>query len=194
MPAYLVTLDQTKSGHTLVSGSNAMAVFAEDATQALEICAAKFAFEGAAWADDGTAVAIVQGADFDGWTFEVDILDGLGVGSDEPATVSVTGDATDNTIDEIGALLVIALNGIAGITGAAYNGTTNTLTIAAGTGVDDLGDQTVQVRITPPNGNSPIPSLVGTITHEGVATDDLSVILPLDAAVIPIVTAPLKQV
>lgn len=194
MPAYLVTLDREKGGHTLPEGADAMAVFAADATAAKEICAAKYDGDGAAWATDGTATQIVADADFNGWTFKVSVLDGLGAGSDEPGTATAVGDATDNTIDEIAALLVIALNALTGIANASYNSTTNVLTVATGGGGDDLGDQTVVVEITPPNGKSSVPSLVGTITHEGTATDALTVGLPADDAVIPIVAAAVKQV
>lgn len=194
MPAYLVTLNPEISGHTLVEGVNAMVVFAEDTDAAKEICAAKYDFDGDAWADDTTVTAIAQDADFEDWTFSVSVLNGLGAEADESGTVTVTGDDTTNTIDEIAAALVTALNGLTGISGAAYNATSNTLTIASGGGGDDLGDQTVLVEITPPNGKSTIPSLVGTVTHEGAATDALSVVLPADDAVIPTVLAGVKQV
>lgn len=194
MPAYLVTLDREKCGHTLPEGADAMVVFAADATAAKEICAAKYDGDGSAWATDGTATEIVQDADFNGWTFKVSVLDGLGAGGDEPGTATVVGDGTTNTIDEVGAALVTALNALTGIANASYNSTSNTLTVASGGGGDDLGDQTVVVEIIPPNGKSAIPSLVGTITHEGSATDALTVVLPGDSAVIPIVVAPVKQV
>lgn len=194
MPAYLVTLNREKSGHTLPGGADAVVCFADDATQAKEVAASYFDAEGSLWtSSDATATAIVQDADFNGWTFKVRVLDGLGAGADEPGEVIVVGDATDNTIDEIAALLVTALNALTGIDNASYNGTTNTLTVAAGSGGDDLGDQTVEVEAIPPGGYSSVPSVFGTITHEGVATDDLTVVLPLDADVYPLVFGALKQ-
>lgn len=191
MPAYLVTLDRSKGGQTLQAGADAMVVFGADATAAKEIAAAKFPFEGDAWIDDGTAVEITAAADFEGWTFEIDIFGGFGAGNDEPASVSFTGTAGDNTVDEIAAQLVTLLNGLDGIAGAAYNATSNTLTIAETT--DGLGDQAVAVRITPPDGESAIPSLVGTITDEGASGDALSVVLPADDAAIPQVVSYLRQ-
>jgi len=193
MPAYIVTLNREKGGKTLTEGADAMVVFATDATEAKEICAAKYQGEGDLWTSaNSTVTEIVQDADWDGWTFKFDILDGFGVGADEPVSFSLTGDATDNTIDEIGAALVTLFNAHADIANAAYNSTSQVLDV---TGVaDGFGDQTLVVTITPPGGFSGIPSQVGTIVHEGIAGAVLSVELPADAAVIPIVAAPVIQV
>lgn len=120
------------------------------------------------------------------------ILGGFGTEGDEPRTVAVVGDATDDTVDEIAAALVTALNGLDGIANASYNATTNTLTVA---GSDDaLGDQKLEVSIIPPGGSDSIASLVGAITDGGVAAADLTVVLPADNAVIPNVLAPVAQV
>lgn len=193
MPAYLATLNREKSGHTLPGGANAVVCFAADATAAKEVAEAYFDGEGVLWtSSDCTVAEIVADADFNGWTFKVRVLDGLGAGADEPGEVTVAGDATDNTIDEIGALLVTGLNALTGIAGASYNSTSNTLTVAETT--DALGDQTVEVEIIPPNGYSSVDSLVGTITHEGASGDALTVVLPADAAVIPLVAAVVSQV
>lgn len=192
MPAYLVTLDRNKSGHTLVQGADAMVIFAASATAAKQAAAAKFEGDGLAWLNDSTATEIVAGTDWQGWTFRVAILGGFGTGGDEPRTVAVVGDATDNTVYEIAAALVTALNALDGIANAAYTATTNTLTVA-GT-ADALGDQKLEVSIIPPGGSASIASLVGTITDGGVAAADLTVVLPAYNAVIPNVLAPVAQV
>lgn len=192
MPAYLVTLDRNKSGHQLRGGGDAMVVFATNATAAKEICAAKYPSDGLAWANDSTATEITAASDFNGWTLRVFIQSGLGAEGDESGEFIVTGDATNNTIDEVAALMVTALNAHADIAGAAYNGTSNTLTLAGTT--DGLGDQTVEVSLTPPGGESAVPSLIGTITDGGASGDALTVVLPADAAVIPVVRAVVKQV
>ena len=192
MPAYLVTLDRTKSGHTIVQGADAMVIFAASATAAKQAAAAKFEGDGLAWLNDSTATEIVAGTDWQGWTFRVAILGGFGTGGDEPRTVAVVGDATDNTVDEIAAALVTALNGLDGIANAAYNATSNTLTVAAA--ADALGNQKLEVSISPPGGSASIASLVGAITDGGVAAADLTVVLPADNAVIPNVLAPVAQV
>ena len=192
MPAYLVTLDRNKSGHTIVQGADAMVIFAASATAAKQAAAAKFEGDGLAWLNDSTATEIVAGTDWQGWTFRVAILGGFGTGGDEPRTVAVVGDETDNTVDEIAAALVTALNGLDGIDNASYNATTNTLTVAAA--ADALGDQKLEVSIIPPGGSDSIASLVGAITDGGVAAADLTVALPADNAVIPNVLAPVAQV
>ncbi len=192
MPAYLVTLDRTKSGHTIVQGADAMVIFAASATAAKQAAAAKFEGDGLAGLHDSTASVIGAGTDWQGWTFRVAILGGFGTGGDEPRTVAVVGDATDNTVDVIAAALVVALNALDGIANAAYNATTNTLTVAAA--ADALGDQKLEVSIIPPGGSASIASLVGTITDGGVAAADLTVVLPADNAVIPNVLAPVAQV
>lgn len=191
MPAYLVTLDRTVGGRTLRNGADAMVVFAASGAIAKEAAAAKFDGDGAAWANDGTATEIVAATDWAGWTFKVAILGGFGTGSTDPVSVTVVADATTNTIDEVGAALVTALNAIDGIAGAAYDSTTQVLKIAETT--DGLGDQAVAVTITPPAGAGPVPSLVGTIVDEGASGAVLSVVLPADAAVIPLVAATLVQ-
>jgi hypothetical protein len=155
MPAYLVTLDRNKSGHTIVQGADAMVIFAASATAAKQAAAAKFEGDGLAWLNDSTATEIVAGTDWQGWTFRVAILGGFGTGGDEPRTVAVVGDATDNTVDEIAAALVVALNALDGIANAAYNATTNTLTVAAA--ADALGDQKLEVSIIPRAVRPPSP-------------------------------------
>lgn len=190
MPAYSVVTDPAVSGKTLVGGADSMVVFAADATAAKEIAAAKYDGDGAIWSA-ATVTEIVADADFEGWTFKISILSGLGTGNDEPGTFTYTGTATNNTIDEVAAQLVILLNAHADIANAAYNATTNVLTVAGA--ADGLGDQTVEMTITPPDGKSAIPSLVGTITDGGASGDALTIALPADDAVIPLVALTVKN-
>ena len=197
MPAYLVTLDRTKCGHQLMHGADAMAVFAASETIAKQMAAAKYPMDGAAWINDGTATEIVAGTNWLGWTFKVRVLGGLaegaGVEADGAAEVSLTATgAAQDTMDEIGALLATALNALPTIANAAYNSTTNTLTVAGA--ADGLGDQQIEVDIIPPGGESSIAGLVGTIVDGGASGDALTVVLPADAAVIPSVASVLKQV
>lgn len=183
MPAYLVTLDRSKGGRTLAKGADAMVVFATDATAALQACSAQFDGDGRAWLDDGTATAIVAGTTWIGWLFTIRLSGGI--------TVSQLGiDASSDTIDEIAALLVTALNATA-IDNASYNSTTNVLTVAGA--ADNLGAQKLFVEITPPGAKSPMPALVGTIVDGGVAGAAITVVLPADAYVIPSVPVPVIQ-
>ncbi len=176
----------------LRGGGDAMVIFAANATAAKEIAAAKYPGDGAVWATDGTATEIIAATDFNGWDLRVFIQSGLGAGGADSGEFIVTGDATNNTIDEIAALMVTALNAHADIAGASYDAATNILTIAAI--ADGIGDQQVEVSLTPPGGEGPVPSLMGAITDGGIAGAALTVALPADAAVIPVVRAVVKQV
>lgn len=187
MPAYLCTLDRSKGGHTLPRGADAMVVFAADTTTALQACGANSPGDGTAWTVDGTATPIVAATNWVGWTFAVTVHD---MGSGVPATFTKVGDATDDTIDEIGAALVTLINASA-IDGAAYNSTTQVLTVAAI--ADNLGASMLSMKITPPGADSSIAALVGTIVHQGIAGAALTVVLPADAAVIPSVPVLLVQ-
>lgn len=185
MPAYLVTLDASRSGRTLKNGCNAMVVFAADGTAAKEACHAKFDADGSQWnSAEATATEIVAGADFNGWTLAVDIY-----GPDTNCTVSVVGTSGNNTIDEVAALMVTALNARSDIAGAAYDVETQILTVAAI--ADGIGDHNIAVRLTPPNGYGSVASLLGTIVDNGVAGAVLTVVLPADDDVIPSVPVPL---
>lgn len=185
MPSYLVTIDREKSGQNLQFGANACIVEAASTTIAKQMAAAIMQGEGNAWITNGTATEITVAADWNGWTVDIVISGGVG-------HVSFVGTATDNTMDEIAAQLVTQLNALALIAGAAYNASTNTLTVAETT--DALGDKTIYVSIIPPGGSSSVAGLVGAITHGGASSAALSVILPLDNAVIPSVPVYLKQV
>jgi hypothetical protein len=180
---YFVTLDNTKGGRTKQNGVDAVCVYAEDATDAKALAKAQQAFgaSDAAW-DAATATLAAAGADLEGWRLRVVITDSTPVIDEE-----VTGAASAD-VDAIAALMVTALNGNAIISGAAYS--TPNLTIAAGTGVDDLGDKNVECYWYPPADDSDwpddsvtIPSFIGTITDGGSATDDLAVALGTSSAV-----------
>ena len=104
-----------------------------------------------------------------GWTYRVRIRNG--------PNVSYVGVATD-TVDDIGAALAAALP-----TTASY--LSPTLTAADGA-ADGLGDKVLKVTATPPGAANPYAAAVGTITHEGAASADLSVVLDVPTA-IPVV-------
>lgn len=183
MPAYLVTLDRSKTGRTLTDGADAMVIFASSGTIAKQVAAAKNDGEGNAWITDGTATEIVAATNWLGWTFRAQLAD---------VDVSVTSSGANDTIDEIAALLVTALNATAAIANAAYNATTNVLTVA-GT-ADALGDQQLFFTITPPSGKSEVAGLVGAVVDGGAEADAVTVTLPADAAVVPSVPTSLVQV
>ena len=181
MPAYTVVAPES-AGRTLVGGANVQIIFAASAAIAKEVASAKFDSDGDLWTD-ATVTEIVADSDWEGWTFNIRVLGGFGVGGADSASESFVGTAADNTIDEVAAALVVLLNALAGIANASYDAGTNILTIASA--ADALGDQKVEVDIIPPDGKSSISGLVGTITDEGIEAAALTVQLPADAAVIP---------
>lgn len=176
MPGYLVTLDRTKGGRVLKNGANAVVVFAASGAIAKEMAGAAFDGDGSSWTE-ATATEIAVAADWAGWTFRATVADVPG------AVFEVVADATTNTVDEIGAALVLLANAHEDIAGAEYNSTTNVLTVAAI--ADALGDKQLVVEIIPPGGFSSITGLVGAIVDGGIAGAVLTVALPADAAVIP---------
>lgn len=181
---YLVKLNAENGGHTLKNGVDAMIVSAPDATTAKQMAAAQFDGDGTAWISESTATAIAAAADWEGWTFNIVILD-------SPALEAEYVGAAADTIDDVGAALVTELNALSAIAGAAYNSTSQTLTIAETT--DGLGDMSVDITVTPPNGASGVAALLGTITDGGASGDALSVVLPADAVEVPAIVATLKQ-
>lgn len=185
MPAYLVTLNPARSGLTLRGEVRSMVIFAASAALAKEVAAASIDGDGLPWSE-ATATEIVAATDWAGWTFRAYIYGGLGVDNDEAARVEVVADATTNTIDEVGAALVTALNALSDVSGAAYDNATNVLTVTGA--ADSLGDQKIGLEIIPPGGSSPVPGLVGAITDEGLAGAATTVALPADDAVVPAAT------
>lgn len=159
-------------GQMLVNGANAMLVYANDATDAKAICEARNPGTSKSMWSGATTTAIAAGADLEGWRLHVNILGVAG------ADITVTG-AAAATVDSIGALAVTALNATAPIAHAAYNSSTNVLTIA-GT-ADNLGDKTVVCEMLPPvtygNPKIAVPSFVTTIVNAGSAGDALSAVL-----------------
>jgi hypothetical protein len=180
-------LIQLPAGNAAPREADAMIVSAASSDDAKAI--AKSRFDGDANALWGAAT-VTQLADvaanapgLANWRLRIRILD-----SDPVVSIEVIGTGTNDTVDEIAALAVTALNATSIIANAAYNATTQTLTIA---GVDDaLGDKTVEVEFLPPAtqaGAQPIPGMVGTITDGGAEADPLTVVLPADTYVVPTV-------
>jgi hypothetical protein len=171
--AYLVTLP-AEGGQTLINGVNALVVYADSDTAAKAAAAA--AFNGDSKWTGATATAIVIG-DYAGWTMRVKLYD-PDVSVTVPAlNVAVVGDATNNTIDEVAALMVTALNATALLTAAAYDSTTQVLTVVDAS-TDAYGDYILEVEFTHADFPNPVAELVGTIADEGTAgSSDVTVTL-----------------
>lgn len=179
--AFLVTLPASATAKVLKDGYDSILVYADDAADAKAMAKAVTDGDADAQWDGATTTALVAAANLVGWRFRVVIFD-----SDPVVDVEVVGAGTDDTIDEIAALLVIALNATAPIAGAAYNSTSQVLTIAETT--DSLGDKKVAVEVYPPasvGGRIPIPGFVDSVTDEGSAGAALSCTFAADAYPVP---------
>jgi hypothetical protein len=181
--------------------TEALIVSAADATNAKRICRAysSAAGDAVAW-DSATATALADVAcnatgALLAWTFNIVVSDTAGA---EVANVTVTGAGSDDTIDEIAALLVTALNATASIAGAAYNSTSQVLTIAETT--DGIGDHTVVLTFRPPSTNlgylnCHVPGLIAAgPTHEGASGAALAMTFAADAYVRPTVLQACRKV
>jgi hypothetical protein len=168
--------------------SQALVVSAEDATDAMEICKAWFDGDAdAAW-DNATATAMADVAAnaanaLVGWRFQCVVTSPAGA---IVADAEVTGDATDDTLDEVLTALSTALDG-EGLT-STYTGASQSLEVAAAG--DTVGDHTVTMRIRPPATNDGADNVhwagaVSSITHEGAAGAALTVVFAADTVVVP---------
>ena len=188
MPAYLVELP-ANARTFLPDGADTVVVYANSANDAAAMAQAKYTGDSdAAWAA-ATVTEIAAGADLEGFRLRVAVLD-----SSPVVDLTVKG-AAAATVDSIAALMVTALNGTSIIAGAAYNGTSNTLTIAETT--DGLGDKQVLVEFLPPvtfagGDDAPLPDFVGAITDQGTAGSALTAVLGADTVEVPAFYASLK--
>lgn len=107
---------------------------------------------------------------------------------------TLTGGSAD-TYDTLGAAAVTALNAAGfGITHAAYNSSTNVLTVA-GT-ADNIGDHELTVALVPANSVNSVPvrGAIGAIVDDGVSGAALTVAFGADNYVIPQPAAGLRAV
>lgn len=187
MPAYIVYFDPTMPVGSR-NGVKAALVFAEDAADARAVLKALYSDDlDASWAN-ATVEAVSPGANMVGWTLRVQITTPeLAVLVDK----EVVGAGANDTMDEIAALMVTALNATA-INGAAYNSGTQVLTAAAGS--DNIGDHYLRVWFYPPGEvRKTIAGFVGTITNRGSANAALTVALAADAYSVPAVAGKFKS-
>lgn len=167
-----------------------LVVQAESAADAKVMAASYFDGDGS-WADATatalTATTLDTAGSMTGWVWTIKITGAAGQSVD-PIEVSVTGDSDDD-LDDIAGKLVTALNATE-IDNAAY--AAPNLTVASGSGGDDLGDAQVEVVVNPPSGNTiaDLSSLlVASITDEGLASAALTVALVADTEAAPKVLA-----
>lgn len=135
MAYYVVTLP-VLTGFNTKNGIDMAVVRANSGNEAKSIIG-QYMGDVALWAA-GTATQIAAPSTYEGWRFNV-VVEGI-------ADVTVTADS-DDTLDDIGAKLVTALNATS-INGSAYNTGTNVLTIVETT--DNMGDKVIAVKVMPP--------------------------------------------
>jgi hypothetical protein len=165
-----------------VKGGNAMVVWAGSANQAKEIAESKFDGDGGIWAG-ATATLLADAGTLAGWLFEIIVQ------YSTPKVIQYT--AVGANIAAIGPALASYINAAGvGISTASY--AANVLTVVSAAG--NLGDKTLVVNVYPPGSASPIPSMLGTIVHQGVAAAALTVGLPAAMDTPPYVSTVLKQV
>lgn len=107
---------------------------------------------------------------------------------------TLTGGQDADTFDTMGNAAVTALNATASIAAAAYNASTQVLTIA-GTS-DALGDHDVVVKMLSPARvrDVAVPGLLGSVVDNGSSGSALSVAFAADAFSLPIAAAGLRLV
>lgn len=178
MTIFLVELAES-AGQSRVDKTKSMLIEADTAAEAKELAAAQDLGD-APWTDADTTATDVDtltASDFEGWSYRVRVRPPSSSAKDV-ADVTVLGVASD-TVDLIGTALATALNLDPSIAAASYS--TPTLTVAETT--DGLGDQAVEVIVTPVGAKASMPSMVGAITDRGASGAALTVALTVPAIV-----------
>lgn len=190
MTAYVLT-GPTSSGHTIIGGAKNAVVHAPSPGVAQRIAGGHVAQLGMnpAYFEDDTVVAtaIAAATNWAGWTAHVQV-----VHPTTGATVVEVESVAVDTLDNLGAALVTALNATTPIAGAAYNSSTQVLKVAETT--DALGDHYLYFDLIPPGKTKAVNSSLSTKVHHGSSGAVLSQTFAADAYAVPKVTATLKGV
>lgn len=200
MAIFTVQLPSVPGPATRTNRAGLIVVAAPSVASAREIARAKFGGDTDAWSDtSATVTQLIEPTNLSanallGWRFTIRIS---GVASLATGPVIVTGDATNDTLDEVGTALAVALNALPEIAGAVYTAATQTLTVAAI--ADNLGDRTVVMGIFPPielGGGQQLNAdvhqaagYVSSITHQGIVAAALTVVFVGDTSTVPTVFA-----
>lgn len=194
MPVFKVEMDKKAIAAPHVNGGvDAVHVVAKDAAQAKALARGQSPDHdgplGALWAAATVTDMSTLTGDMTGWKIKVAESTVL------PNGVTVTGVAGD-TLDGMGTKLAAALVA-AGLATAAYNAGTHTLTVE--TSAANHGANTITVTVTPPTQffsttySFAAADIVGTITHQGVAASNLTVVLNAGTFVVPAVVQAYRQ-
>lgn len=173
MAFYLVSLPDFP-GVQRKSDVKNMVVEADSSAIAKALAAAKFQGDSDWNAATTTDLAGTSPADLTGWTYRLRV-GGADPGDAAEVDVSYVGVASD-VIDDVGDALTALLADLDATAGSTYTGASNTLLVAEGAS-DALGDRTLKLEVYPPGMESPLAAMVGTVTHQGLSSADLKVVL-----------------
>lgn len=182
MSLYIVK--NNAAGGKTVSGQNALIVSAADPAGAILMAADHF--DGDSSWSDAVATALIE-SDLDaasscvGYTFKV-LIRGAAAQTADPIEISVTPTGTED-LDDMAALMVIALNAHAEIAAAVYSAPNLTVAAIA----DGLGDASVEFQVyrTAGHGADLGSEFHTAVTDEGIAAADLVVALVADTVIEP---------
>lgn len=187
MADYLVTLPS--GAYAVQDGNTKMVVTAGNAADAKAIAQAFSDSDGAPW-ESATVTQIVETAEFAGLEIVTTIVADANNGFTDDVTVSyvVPEGASADTVDEIGALLIAALNAHADLSGVTYTSGTDTVTFPLGLNCG-LSAITCKVYKTMVGGRFEVTSLAPTVSAVGSGANEARtvVITPLDSGVHPVV-------
>lgn len=185
MPAYKVVLPS--GAYTLLNGNNSMVVFAGNATDA-KAAAMGFSDADAAPWDQATVTQIDEDAALAGLKIVITIAADADNGFDEDVVITYNVPAgTDyDTVDELGVLIVAAMNATDELSGVTYTSGSDTITIVEGNDCG-LSDITAKVYQTGQDGisefeNTSMALTVGAV-GEDASSDRTIVITPLSSGV-----------
>ena len=188
--AYIVTVGDAYAAIGDRNKARSAVVYADNSTDVKELLEALYGSDlDALWANS-TVTAMAAASNMLGWSMKV-VLTHPTTGA-EVYNVTVTGSGSDDTIDEIAALMVTALEAAGGASlTPSYNSGTQVLKVAAI--ADNLGDHQLAVSVfSPLSDKVAIPGFVGTIVDHGVAGADVTVTFAADAYTVPAVSGAFK--
>lgn len=186
-----------------------MIISAQTSADAAKIADAYSGRDGGGWkAANATQpsvanVALSAATAFEGWKFRVVLYDPAIVNAADPdasvaADVTVEGPAGAASLDQMGALLVTALNATSAIANASYaSGSPDVLTVAGA--ADGLGDHAVLFYAWPAaleggsDGVNFEPSLVASYVDEGAGGDAVTITFVADTVLAPRVVAAFRK-
>lgn len=184
MTAYLLTGPLT-TGKTIVGKAANAIVHAPSANVAKRVASQHVSGMSPGYFANATATAVGAATNWAGWTLKCRIID-----TDGSDLVNVSSVAA-STMDTLAAAMVTALNATALLANAAYNSSTNVLSVAGAS--DNLGDKRLAVDLIPPGATKAVNSALGSIVQSGSAGAALTVALPADAYAVPAIIGAVKS-